>query len=314
MGSTDNGPHFVCAKCGRERETKHELSHVSKSISRTPRFRGLKAESQKGYMLCRYCANGTPLPPALANYLANREYWERKVSESELKSPKPVEPAKVDRIVSLVQASTELGIPKSTIYGWVQRGWVKEAGRRGDVALVSLRDVQTVARERTEGTSRQGSPHGYRAVRNPVSPEYRKKVAQKLLGARAIKGVTQQQVADEIGVSNTTISNIELQKEHVTKNGLDLAETWADLVLLEIQPEPEGPVRLRPKEVIIRHPQTPPPPNNRAPWDVEDERKKLARQDKALDAIAKWRAEYKQLAPDWTGWAALDSCLESVGR
>ena len=309
MGKMDPQIHFKCVRCGNERDKKREMSHVSKSISRTPRFRGLKSHEQGDYLFCRYCVAGTTdLPKSLANFLSNREYWEKRVTEEEMKSPKPNGKVKKDQLITLAQIEQQHGIPRATVASWINSGKLQKF----EVATMPAVKESEFIKVAETHTAR---PAGYIYSHTPVDPAHRKVVAEKVRQARALRQITQAEVAKEAGFSRGTVSHIELGKDFVTKEALDIAETWADLVLMpEKEKEKEIPVRSPRKPDPVPEPMQA-PTDNLPPWanrEVEELKAEVASLKQAVDELAsfrvqvgQWVRKYKQEAPGWDGWKEL---------
>lgn len=191
---------------------------------------------------------------------------------------------------------------------WESRVTPHEAGedrKPGPVTTKQVEEVESTAR-------RKGySPTG----RGKVAKKKRDDVAKKVRMARYYKRKTQAQVGKEVGCSGSTVGYVERAADHVTKAGLELVETWADLVLLEMEET------TKPKEeaVVIRHPKGS-TASGPAPWEVDEMNElkerlmtietRMARLD---GAILRWMQKYEQQAPSWQGWSELRDALGEVG-
>lgn len=194
---------------------------------------------------------------------------------------------------------------------WESKVTPEEAGENRKPGPVTTKKVEEPAAENVKRTK------GYSPSGRNVPQKYRNEVARKVRMARRLKDQTQKESAKEAGVSPGTIGNIERAESFVTRTGLEIAETWADIVLLEWREATKEPEAK--KEVVIRHPKgskaDPPAASNGAPapWEVDAIKDEIAALKAQITGFMEWMEKYEQQAPGWHGWAELRESLGKVG-
>lgn len=211
-----NDIHFRCKECGNDRDIKRELSHFSKqALAAAPA--NLKKKDRAELLLCKYCVNNgitnfRNLPKPIQDRIAKSVYWEKRVTDEELKSPHPdPEPVVHDRLMTYKEAADISGVAYGTVTYWVSQGLVKseqvDGGKRirESVLLEHLQKREEAghnheAREKPAKGSKDTTLNPNKAL---------DRMAMALGDKRREQKLKLDDVADKIGVSSSTLSQLE---------------------------------------------------------------------------------------------------------
>lgn len=302
---------FTCMKCGQMHPYK-DMAAFSKKAHADSLYNKLSSGDQFSLTYCRFClpADNKNLPPAVAKWVADREYWESRVTEAEIHRDVP--PARVDKLLTNEQVRKEYGITAKQLGEWVGKGWLKpdntlgshrirqseliEVMREQGVSFVTPLQTGQFADPGISVGGTESKPIGGGGNRPTIAAYFdrEKTLAYRLYTERRRRDLSQEDMAKLMGRGSHTVRNVELVNK-VAPDTLAHVEKWLD-------ENAEPFVQSGAVGTVVQ-------PN--APWEVEDKVRikeleaEAHEMHAAISGMRKWVAKYRAIAPQWGGWDEL---------